>query len=106
MHSYTENNIYQNSEGNTMTPEEYNQFIIDNVVDHDGERYEVECPACDKLAIKHTFEACHTGSVNQHYTLNCKHCGHHECNEDVCDICDEDHEEALKQYNESLKADL
>ena len=68
---------------------EYNQFIIDNVVDHRGDESEINCPNCGKTAIKHHFEACHSGSVNQHYTLNCEHCGYHRCDQDACKRCDE-----------------
>ncbi|MDF4421584.1 hypothetical protein [Vibrio parahaemolyticus] len=87
----------------TMTPEEYNQFIIDHVVDHAGDRCEVDCPACDKQATRHDFEACHTGSVNQHYTLDCEHCGHHECDQDVCGICEAAYDDAYSEYEQRMR---
>ncbi|MDH1472588.1 hypothetical protein [Shewanella sp. GD03713] len=71
-----------------MTPAEYNQFIIEHVVDHDGNRYEEKCPCCNMQAIKHIFETCHSGSINKDYTLNCEHCGHHSCDQDFCQVCD------------------
>ena len=70
----------------------YNQFIIDHVVDFDGSKYEVQCQSCSETAIKHKFEDCHTGSLNQYYTLNCEHCGYHSCNQDACSECDADYE--------------
>ncbi|WP_282109344.1 hypothetical protein [Shewanella algicola] len=83
-------NIELQSTQHCFDRNEYNQFIIDNVVDHRGHESKVNCPICAKTAIRHNFEACHTGSVNQHYTLNCEHCGYHSCDQDVCKRCDED----------------
>lgn len=80
----------------------YNQFILDHVVDFDGDKYEVKCPSCNKTAIKHTFDACHTSSVNQHYTLNCEHCGCHSCDQDECSRCDQDYESREREYNRNM----
>lgn len=70
-----------------MTQEQYNAFALAQV-DTDGDKCEETCPDCGKLAVRHDFECCHSGSVNAHYTLNCSHCGYHECDQDVCPICD------------------
>ncbi len=89
-----------------MTRNEYNQFILDEVVDH-GSCYAEICSSCGKQATRRDFEACHTGSVNQHYTLDCLHCGHHECDQDdgMCSICDSQHS-TPPGYMESGKLDL
>ncbi|MCU8005812.1 hypothetical protein [Shewanella sp. SM96] len=82
----------------TFDNDQYNQFIIDNIVDHDGYKTQIKCPDCGKDAIRHCFEACHSGSVNQHYTLNCDHCGFHSCDQDVCRKCEYPFDEN-KSYN-------
>ena len=87
-----------------MNNQEFN-FIQNHVVDDDVKLHYEYCPSCKKEAIQREFEVCE-GTVNQYFTFNCKHCGYHSCNQTECDVCEEDHEEALKQYNESLKADL
>lgn len=70
-----------------ITQAQYKAFVLEQV-DTDGWRNEEACPDCGKMAIRHDFESCHTGSVNAHYTLNCSHCGYHECDQDECSICD------------------
>ena len=82
----------------------YNQCVI-NQIDTEGHRTDSTCPACHQVAVRHDFEAYHTGSVNQHYTLDCCHCGHHHCDQDdgCCSICDGNE---LEGYEEASKLDL
>ncbi|ANS88103.1 hypothetical protein VSVS12_04404 (plasmid) [Vibrio scophthalmi] len=70
-----------------ITQHQYNAFVLAQV-NTDGWQNEETCPDCGKMAIRRDFESCHTGSVNAHYTLNCSHCGYHECEQDECSICD------------------
>ncbi|EPR7484044.1 TPA: hypothetical protein ACGSTL_001351 [Vibrio parahaemolyticus] len=86
----------------TMTKAEYNQFVIDHVVDHVGDHDEEECPACGKQAIRHDFECCHSGSVNQHYTLDCDHCGYHICDQDECGTCEAAYEASAFEYEQRM----
>jgi hypothetical protein len=78
----------------------------------DTEDYESEevCPCCSKLATRRDFDACHSGCINTYYTLNCSHCGHHECDKDECSLCDDasclhnhddDYASCLNNYEEA-----
>ena len=73
---------------NKLTHDEYNQMVLENI-DHHGSSSETECPNCHNNAFERSFEACHTGSVNQHVEINCTHCGYHECDVDECGICEQ-----------------
>ncbi|MEZ8028582.1 hypothetical protein [Enterovibrio norvegicus] len=72
----------------TMSNQEYNQFVFDHVVDHEGRNTVVNCPMCGESANRNDYECCKSGSVNQHYTLDCPHCSHHECDRDGCLLCE------------------
>ncbi|EJV0278433.1 TPA: hypothetical protein ACVU43_004020 [Vibrio parahaemolyticus] len=85
-----------------MNQEQHNAFVLEQV-DADGWRDEEACPDCGKMAIRHDFESCHTGSVNAHYTLNCPHCGHHECDQDACSICESLASLTQRYYDEAVK---
>ncbi|GMQ49639.1 hypothetical protein [Vibrio sp. 10N] len=71
----------------TMTSEAYNQMSFEQV-DRSGLKTNVECPDCGMQATRRDFEACHSGSVNQHYSLDCS-CGYHECDQDMCSKCEQ-----------------
>ncbi|MCG9576041.1 hypothetical protein L1D14_07290 [Vibrio tubiashii] len=64
------------------------EFVLENVVDQNGELDESKCPECGENAKTRTFDSCHSGSVNVYYTLNCSHCGYHECDREECSICE------------------
>ncbi|EGQ8535753.1 hypothetical protein [Vibrio parahaemolyticus] len=85
-----------------MTQDQYNAVALAQV-DTDGDKCEETCPDCGKLAVRHDFECCHSGSVNAHYTLNCSHCGYHECDQDECSICDEAISLTRHHYDEAAK---
>lgn len=53
----------------------------------DDETYIVQCPVCKADCKKRRYETC-DGSINQRYSINCSVCGHHECNAEICDICE------------------
>ncbi|MGR5296940.1 hypothetical protein ACPV5U_19235 [Vibrio mediterranei] len=90
-----------------MARDEYYQFVIDEVIDHGNNSVNDSCPCCGKRATRRDFEAVHSGSVNQHYTLDCSHCGHHECDQEdgMCFICDT-HSSVPSGYKESGRLDL
>lgn len=48
----------------------------------------VQCPDCGANCMDRRYETCEGGSINQRYSINCSVCGHHECNAEICDICD------------------
>lgn len=85
-----------------MTQDQYNAVALAQV-DTDGDKCEETCPDCGKLAVRHDFECCHSGSVNAHYTLNCSHCGYHECDQDECSICQTSFEDKSYYYDEGCK---
>lgn len=88
----------------TMTSEAFNQMAFEQV-DRSGLKTNVECPDCGMQATRRDFEACHSGSVNQHYSLDCSHCGHHECDQDVCTVC-ESKQTTPVGYDESSDVDF
>lgn len=67
--------------------DEYNAFVLENVVDTDGDRYEVECPKCGKTAIQRNYDRV-DGSVNAYQSITCQHCDYHECDDDFCATCE------------------
>lgn len=103
--TYLEGHIMSNSTYLGFEPfdkAQYNHyFIMEHVVDHDGYRCQEKCPNCGKDASRRDFEACHSGSVNQHYTLDCEHCGFHSCDRDECHKCEYPFDED-KVYNEEF----
>lgn len=88
----------------TMTSEAYNQMALEQV-DRSGLKTNEECPDCGMQATRRDFEACHSGSVNQHYSLDCSHCGYHECDQDVCMVCESKLTTPVG-YDESSDVDL
>jgi len=89
----------------TMSSAEYNQFVLDNVLDGDGSSEQIPCQECGKEALERTFERCYGGAINQYYAINCNHCGFHQCDQEVCHICEQDCVEP-KGYNEAPKVEL
>ncbi|EIZ1085954.1 hypothetical protein MPI44_004502 [Klebsiella oxytoca] len=47
----------------------------------------VQCPDCGANCMDRRYETC-DGTINQRYSINCTACGHHECNAEICNICD------------------
>ncbi|MBQ0600815.1 hypothetical protein J7S78_13540 [Klebsiella oxytoca] len=47
----------------------------------------VQCPDCGAKCKDRRYETC-DGSINQRYSINCASCGHHECNAEICNICE------------------
>ena len=82
-----------------ITQTQYNAFVLAEVVDTEGYTSDEECPCCGKSAIRRDFDVCNGGSVNTHYTLNCSHCGHHECDQDECAHCDADDGYDIRLYH-------
>lgn len=89
-----------------MNKSDINKFIIEHVMDRNGTTVVCDCPNCGKSAKRRDFEACHTGSINQHSILNCKHCHHHECDQDdgMCSFCDTRYNKAEEENVLSLAA--
>ena len=71
-------------------------FVRDNVLDADGDRYETECPNCGHQASEHLFDECLGGTINQVSSLDCIHCGYHQCNQEVCPTCEEQWEASIQ----------
>jgi hypothetical protein len=90
-----------------MSQCEYNKMVLDQI-DTKGTEHDDSCPSCGKPAGTREFESCHTGSVNQHYTINCKHCGYHECDLDdgCCPVCEHIEYKTPIGFDESAKANL
>lgn len=84
-----------------MSSVEYNEQVLENVLDKDGFKYEVPCPTCGKAATKRRFDELLGGCINSVYSLDCSHCGHHECDKEYCSTCDALNE-ASEHRNERL----
>ncbi len=85
-----------------MAQAQYKALLLGQV-DMDGWCDDEACPDCGKMAIRHDFESCHSGSVNAYYTLTCSHCGYHECDQDECSICQASFEDKSYYYDEGGK---
>lgn len=71
-----------------MSQEECNAFVLENVLDTQGYSSEVECPGCGQPAEERHFDECLGGCINQVYSIDCHHCGHHECDQEYCPVCE------------------
>ncbi|OCH36796.1 hypothetical protein [Aliivibrio fischeri] len=50
--------------------------------------YTIECPCCHQSATDQRYDA-HDGMSygSGHYSINCDHCGYHECDNECCLVC-------------------
>jgi len=72
-----------------MNQDAHNAFVLENVLDTQGYASEVKCPSCGQSAEKRNFDECLGGCINQVYSIDCHHCGHHECDqEEFCSKCE------------------
>lgn len=62
----------------------------------------VECPHCYLDANERLFEENAGGAVNAVYSLNCPHCGFHECNKEECDECNHTDYECTRGFEEAF----
>ncbi|HEL9857705.1 TPA: hypothetical protein U0R40_001629 [Klebsiella pneumoniae] len=46
-----------------------------------------QCHECGVDCMVRRYETC-DGAINQRYSINCPECGYHECNAEICFICD------------------
>ncbi|WP_045391680.1 hypothetical protein [Vibrio rotiferianus] len=75
-----------------------NEFVLDNVLDTLGYRDETPCPSCGQSAERRDYDECLGGSINQVHSIDCSHCGYHECSQEFCPSCECEfsrHSEAL-----------
>ncbi|MEI9747361.1 MULTISPECIES: hypothetical protein [Morganellaceae] len=52
------------------------------------DEYEDVCTECGATCSHRHYETC-DGSINQRFSINCDHCGFHNCNAEVCSSCDD-----------------
>ncbi len=71
-----------------MSSAEYNEQVLENVLDTEGFKHEVPCPNCGKAANERHFDELLGGCIHSVYSLDCSHCGHHECDKECCSTCD------------------
>lgn len=67
---------------------EYNQFVLENVLNANGFSNEIECPNCGKPAISKEYERVEGACINAYERIDCGHCGHHECDDEFCRTCE------------------
>lgn len=85
---------------------EYNQLVIENVLEGSGFVMEVKCPSCGKQASENHYDRNDGGCINSYFRIDCLHCNHHECDDDFCNVC-EASLESLHAYSEAYgKYDL
>jgi predicted RNA-binding Zn-ribbon protein involved in translation (DUF1610 family) len=85
--------------GNSVTESD---FIRINVLDTDGFHQEVTCPECGKNAIQRDFDECLGGAINSVYTINCPHCGYHECDQEYCATCEVNYEASFAAKQDEM----
>ncbi|WP_039990873.1 hypothetical protein, partial [Vibrio azureus] len=81
-------------------------FVRDNVLDTDCDRDDTECPNCGNQASEYVFDECLGGAINQVSSLDCMHCGHHECSQEVCPTCEENLEASIQASADALERDM
>ncbi|EGR2026356.1 hypothetical protein DYB89_14855 [Vibrio cholerae] len=79
------NTTFDNGNGKMLT---YSEFTLENAVDLKGFFMQIDCPICKKETRERQFDRVEGGSVNQHFSIDCKHCGHHECDLEFCSTCE------------------
>lgn len=89
---------------NTFT--DLSNHVWNFVVDESGYECDEECPSCGKQATRRDFDECLGGAVNSVYSINCHHCGYHECSKEVCSTCEQKYEDERWVYELQVKADL
>ncbi|MFA0053658.1 hypothetical protein [Vibrio echinoideorum] len=72
----------------TMSQDAYNAFVVENVLDTNGFTSEEPCPCCGQAAVRREFDELLGGCINRVYSLDCTHCGHHECDQEFCSKCE------------------
>ncbi|PQJ44185.1 hypothetical protein BTO01_29455 [Vibrio jasicida] len=71
-----------------MIQDAHNAFVLENVLDTQGFTSEQACPCCGQAAARREFDELLGGCINQVYSLDCPHCGHHECDREFCSQCE------------------
>lgn len=77
--------FFEDENGNLVTKYEYIRMYV---LDTEGCKQKVKCPKCEKEANRHDFDELICGSINSYYSINCPHCGYHECDQEYCSICE------------------
>ena len=95
--------LFDNGNGHLV---EAGIFVRDNVLDADGDRNDTECPDCGHQASEHLFDECFGGTINQVSSLDCTHCGFHQCSQEVCHICEENLEASIQASADALDRDM
>ncbi|MBY8168183.1 hypothetical protein KW507_16025 [Vibrio fluvialis] len=67
---------------------EYNQMVIENVLNGDDFIMKVECPQCGNEATLRQYDRNDDGCINAYERTDCTHCNDHECDDDSCSICE------------------
>ncbi|MDC5870253.1 hypothetical protein OPW39_15705 [Vibrio europaeus] len=79
---------------------EYNQMVIENVLQGDDFVMEVQCPECGKPASSKQYDRNDGGCINAYSRTDCSHCGYHDCDDDNCGTCEASMEQSYA-YNEA-----
>lgn len=80
-----------------MIQDAHNAFVLENALDTQGFTSEQACPCCGQAAARREFDELLGGCINQVYSLDCPHCGHHECDREFCSQCEASIEENMKE---------
>lgn len=81
-----------------MIQETYNAFVLESVLNTNGFTSEEPCPCCGQAAVRREFDELLGGCINSVYSLDCTHCGHHECDQEFCSKCEANMEENERGY--------
>jgi len=85
-----------------MNQDAHNAFVLENVLDTQGYASEVKCPSCGQSAEERNFDECLGGCINQVYSIDCHHCGHHECDQEFCPVCEANcNDDSKVSYNKA-----
>ncbi|MEZ9025172.1 MULTISPECIES: hypothetical protein [unclassified Vibrio] len=71
-----------------MIQETHNALVLEYVLDTNGFTSEEPCPCCSQAAVRREFDELLGGCINSVYSLDCTHCGHHECDQGFCSKCE------------------
>ncbi|USD58870.1 hypothetical protein J4N45_10045 [Vibrio sp. SCSIO 43140] len=64
-------------------------FVLDNVLDYQGDVSTTECPQCGSSAKERHSDSNIGGAINSIFSINCPHCGYHDCDKEECDVCEQ-----------------
>ena len=73
--------------------ETFNQQVLKYAFNPSGFNHDTICPDCGKVANVRDYDSLVGGSINPQQSISCGQCGYHKCDDEFCQICEDNAEE-------------